>query len=274
MAVDLNYRRIGRDETKAYTICQKSFNRQKAFLEENLEKLYTDYRYNIELSYNFLKNAVVHIYPDKKEREYEYGEEPLAWFWREMGLEDMIEDLKKPISNAVEKGYKKRYRLFEAVLIKNGFEYYPNLITDYAIKFWELNLSNYRGAISYTTKRDVIRTIKDGIDNNLTVDQLARNIQDISLRLFNRARARAIATTEIGKAYEFGNYQPVEQLNSVGVPIRKLRQTCNDSKVRPEHAACEAEGRKPLSYVYPATWVDICPEWVNCRCTMLYDFDL
>lgn len=273
MPVDLNHRRIKQNEVRVYTICQKSFARQYRFLMENFEDLYTNYRYNIELCYNLLNNEHVHLYPEKW-WDTEYGEEPLAGFWRAMGVNDMILDIAKPISNAVEKWYKKRYRKRAKVLNDNGFSYYNDVISNYAKEFGELNLSNYRGAISYTTKHDVINVLKDGIDNNLSVEDLAKNITALNDRLFSKARARTIATTEVGKAYEYGNYMPVQQLQSVGIQVKKYWLTCNDTRVRPEHMACEDEGRKPLDYVYPSVGVEICPEGVNCRCTMEYDFDL
>jgi SPP1 gp7 family putative phage head morphogenesis protein len=121
---------------------------------------------------------------------------------------------------------------------------------------------------------EVITVLKNGLDNSLTPEQVAKDIEAIQPRVFSKARARTIATTEIGKAYEYGNYMPVQQLNSVGVNVKKYWLTCNDARVRPEHMACEEEGRKPLDYVYPSVGVEICPEGVNCRCSMEYDFDL
>lgn len=78
MPVNLNHRRIRQNEVKVYTICQKSFAKQYKFLMDNLENLYTNYRYNIEMCYNLLNNETVHIYPDKKSWEDEYSEMPLG----------------------------------------------------------------------------------------------------------------------------------------------------------------------------------------------------
>lgn len=61
-----------------------------------------------------------------------------------MGVDSMITDIQKPISNAVEKGYKKRYRKRASKLADNGFSYYPDVITNYAEQFGALNLSNYK----------------------------------------------------------------------------------------------------------------------------------
>lgn len=273
MVLSADYRRLLRKEVKAYTEVQKSFKKQAKRLEENVEELYNNYTVNIWLAYNYLQNANVHIYPMKKSWEDEYGDEPLAWFWRAMGINEMIEKLGPIIAKSYEKGYKLSYRLFKKKLEENGFNYYPELISDYE-KYWgELNLSNYKGAISYTTKRDIVKILKDWIDNHLGGTEIRKRIAEYNPILFSKARARAIAVTEMHKAYEFWNLQPMQQLNSVWIPVKKKRLTVGDDKVRPEHTACEDEGRVDISYVYPSVWVDIPPGWVNCRCTILYHID-
>lgn len=273
MVLSADYRRMLRKEVKAYSIIQKSFNKQSKFLEENVEDLYLNYTVNIGLAYNYVNNAYVHIYPDKKGREDEYQEEPLAWFWRAMGLEEMLEYLGPVIAKSYEKWYKLSYRLFKEALEKNGFNYYPELITNYENYWGALNLSNYKGAISYTTKKDVLNILKNGIDNHLSGTEIRKQIHDYNPILFSKARARAIAVTETHRAYEYGNLQPMQQLASVGIPVRKKRLTVGDDRVRPEHMECEEMGRVDLNYTYPSVWVDIPPGGVNCRCTILYNID-
>lgn len=274
MVLSPDYRRLLRKEVKAYTIVQKSFKKQAEWLERNVEDLYNNYPVNIGLAYNYLQNANVHIYPiQEKRRQDEYWDEPLAWFWRAMGLGEMIADLGPVIAKSYEKWYKLSYRLFKRKLEENGFNYYPELISNYEKYRWELNLSNYKGAITYTTKWDVVKILKDWIDNHLWGTEIRKRIAEYNPILFSKARARAIAVTEMHKAYEFGNLQPMQQLNSVGIPVKKKWLTCWDDKVRPEHTACEDEGRVDISYTYPSVWVDIPPGWVNCRCTILYHID-
>lgn len=272
MSLPLNHRRILTNETKVYTICQKSFKKQYEFLMNNLEDLYENYVYNVELCYNELLNANVDLYRNKKSREY-IEWQSLEWFWAEMWVYDLIEDIEPQLEKTVMKWYKKRYRLFETALLSNWFTYYPDTWSNYAKLWWELNLSNYKWAISYTTKRKVIEIIKNWYDNNLWVWEVAKQINEISDKLFGKARARTIATTEIWKAYEYWSYQPVKQLQSVWVPMKKKRQTVDDDRVRPAHMQCEMEWRVDLDYMYPAVWQLICPEWVNCRCTMEYKVD-
>lgn len=269
MSLSVDYRRLLRRENKCYSIIQKSFKRQRQFLDDNLQDLYENYTLNIELAWNYLNDTHVHLYQEKDRRNV-VNSEPLWWFRIEMWVEDMINDLKPQIRRWVEKWYKRSYKTLERLLTENWFSYYTDIISNYANERWELNLSNFKWAISYTTKHDIIEILKNWIDNNLTRWEVAKQINEKNEMLFWKPRARSIAVTEMWKAYEYWNYQPVQQLMSVWIEMEKKRQTCDDSKVRPEHMECEEEWRVPADYVYPSVWVPIPPWWVNCRCTILY----
>lgn len=270
MSVSADYRRLLKRELKIRTIIEKSFKKQRKFLEENVEELYEKYKYNIEVLRNLLNDEYVHIYPEKKDRYEVENTDPLSWFRMEMWVNDMLEEMKPQIKRAVEKWYKRSFRLFEPLLIENWFRYYEDVISNYMNKRWELNLSNYRWAISRTTKFDVIKVLKNWIDNNLTPWEVAKQITEIDETLFSKARANTIAVTEMWKAYEYWNYQPIAQLESVWIQMEKKRETVHDSRVRPEHMECEMEWRVRSDYVYPSVWVDVPPWWPNCRCTILY----
>ncbi len=269
MSLSADYRRLLRRENKCYSIIQKSFKKQRQFLDEHLQDLYENYTLNIELAWNYLNTAYVNLYREKA-RQNVVNDEPLGWFWLEMWVDDMIEDLKPQIKKGVMKWYKRSFRLFEPLLIENWFSYYEDTISNYANERWELNLSNYRWAISYTTKHDVVEILKNWIDENLTRWEVQKQINMKNDLLFGKARARTIAITEMWKAYEYWNYQPIQQLMSVWIEMEKKWQTCDDAKVRPEHMECEDEWRVSADYVYPSVWVPIPPGWPNCRCTILY----
>lgn len=268
MSVSADYRRLLKRELKVRTIINKSFKRQRAFLQDNVKELYEKYKYNIEITWNNLQNEHVDIF--KKSRYDIENDEPLWWFRKEMWLYDLIGDLKPQIWKAVEKWYKKSFRLLEPLLAENWFRYYTDIISNYSNKRWELNLSDYKWSISHTTKYDVIEILKNWIDNNLTVDEVAKQIEKKSEVLFGNWRANTIAITEMWKAYEYWNFQPIKQLSDVWIQMEKKRETCHDSRVRETHRQCEDEWRVDLDYIYPSVWVDIAPWWVNCRCTMLY----
>lgn len=270
MSVSADYRRLLRRELKIRTIIEKSFKKQKEFLQSNVEDLFMNYKYNIEIARSRMNNQHMHLYPDKKDRYDVENDEPLWGFRKQMWVDDLLEDMKPQIKKAVEKWYKRSFRLLEPLLIENWFRYYTDTIDNYANKRWELQLSDYKWAISYTTKHDVVEILKNGIDNNLTVDEVAKQIEKKSEVLFWNWRANTIAVSEMWKAYEYWNYQPIAQLESVWIPMEKKRETCHDSKVRESHMECELEWRVRSDYIYPSVWVDIPPWWPNCRCTMLY----
>lgn len=270
MSVSPDYRRLLKRELKTRTIIQKSFKRQRQFLEDHVEDLYENYKYNIEITRAKLNWQHVHLYPEKKERYDIENNEPLWWFRKQMWVYDLIEDMKPQIRRAVEKWYKRSFRLLEPLLEENWFSYYDDLIRNYENQWWELNLSDYKWAISRTTKYDVVRILKEWIDNNMTPWEVANQIYELNDKLFWKARANTIAVTELWKAYEYGNYQPIKQLEDAWIPMEKKWETVHDSKVRPEHRECEDEWWVRSDYVYPSVWTMIPPWWPNCRCTILY----
>ena len=270
MSVSADYRRLLRREVKIYSIIQKSFKKQKQFLHDNVKELYEKYPYNICIERNILNNQHVHLYNEIKNWQTVEWIDVLDWFWKAMWVYDLIEDMKTQIERAVEKWYKRSFRLLEPLLAENWFSYYEDVISNYANEWWEFNLSDFKWAISYTTKHDVIDVLKEWIDNNRTYEEVADKITWIDERLFWTPRARTIAITEMWRAYEYWNYQPIKQLTSVWIQMEKKVETCHDGKVRPEHKECEDLWRVDSEYIYPSVWEKLTPLWINCRCTMLY----
>ena len=266
-----DYRNLLRKESKIYSIVQKSFKKQRKYLDENIRDLYENHIYIISIEYNILQNEHVHLYPDKKSWKDEMRwDDPMQWFRRAMWVDALIEDLKLPLEKTFEHWYKRSYRKFRKLLEWNWIDYYPYKASDYANKWWELNLSNFKWSISHTTKRDVINVLKNWIDNHLSWWDIQKEINKVDDKLFWLPRARAIAVTETAKAYEYGNRQPIEALENVWIKMQKKRLTVWDDRVRPEHMECEEEWWMPVDYVYPSVWTDMPPWWVNCRCTLQY----
>ena len=267
MAVSADYRRLLKKEAKAYTIVQKSFKKQEQFLMDHLEELYTKFPLQISLAYNYL-NQAPNLY--KKGREQEASSEPLGSFRAEMWVNDMVNQLEKPISKGVEKWYKTTRNKFKKILTQNAIVYNAWIILNYAREWSVLQLSNFRWAISHTTKFEVIKVLKEGLDNNRTYNQVKDKIHKINQVIFWKPRARTIAVTEMWKWYEYGNVHPMRELQAVWVQVLKKRQTCEDWKVRPEHMECEKLERVHLEYIYPTVKVPYPPGWPNCRCTVQY----
>lgn len=267
-----DYRNLLRKEAKLYTIIQKSFKKQRKYLEANIKDLYENHIYIINIEYSILNNEHVHLYPEEKKdwTNEVWWDDPMEWFRRAMWIWALIEEMQLPLEKVFERWYKTQYRKFSKLLRENQIDYYPNKPSEYANHRWELNLSNYKWSISHTTKRDVINTLKNGIDNHLSRTDIQEQIFAIDDKLFGLPRARAIAVTETAKAYEYGNRQPIETLQNAWIEMEKKRLTVGDDRVRPEHQQAEDEWRCDLDYIYPSVMVDYPPWWVNCRCTMQY----
>ena len=267
MPISPNYRNIHIDETKLYTICLKSFKNQRLYLEQNLNNLWNNHITDIFTEYEYLLSQL-NLYPKKDFNLW------LEWFWRWMWINDMIEESKNPIIKSCNKWYKKRFRLFQPILTETWIRINKNLANQYATLRWNLELSDFKWTITHTTKFNVIKILKEWLENNLTINDIQNEINKLNEKLFSPARARSIAITEIWKAYEYWNYQPIKELSESWVQIKKLWLTCRDVKVRPEHMECEELWWVDLDFEYPSVWTKIPPWWVNCRCTMEYDFEL
>lgn len=267
-----DYRNLLRKEAKIYSIIQKSFKKQRKYLEENVKELYEKHVYIINIEYNILQNEHMHLYPEEKKARTDEmrWDDPMEWFRRSMWIWALIEEMQLPLEKIFERWYKTQYRKFRKLLNENQIEYYPNKPSEYANKRWELNLSNYKWSISHTTKRDVINTLKQWIDNHESRDVMQLKINAIDDKLFGLPRARAIAVTETTKAFEYGNLQPMVALQEAWIEMQKKWLTVGDDRVRIEHQQAEDEWRCDLSYTYPSVWTDMPPWWVNCRCTMQY----
>lgn len=122
-----------------------------------------------------------------------------------------------------------------------------NLRNERAIEYLqskrEIMLSDRQGSINKTTKDRVLEIIKDGVNNRQSYTQIARQIESLSVEgIFSRSRAQMIATNEVGKAYEFGNFVPVEQFaQRTGKRVIKYWQTVGDLNVTVQ---CQENERK------------------------------
>jgi SPP1 gp7 family putative phage head morphogenesis protein len=265
MGVSQNFRRINSNELKISSIIQKSFRSQLKYLLDNLKELYEQYPNLIEQEYVVLNRPTENIYKSR-----EILESPMGWFRKAMWMIKMIDDVSIQIAKTTEKWYKRSYRLFEKDMEANGFRYDSQLPLWYAKTFGELNLSNYKWSISKTTKLKVTEILQTGLTNNIGVNEIAKQIQTLDATVFSKTRAKLIATTEVGKAYEHWNSLPIKQLQSVGVEMLKQRQTVNDSRVREEHTQNEEDWRIPLNDMFSWTGTELPPDWPWCRCTILY----
>jgi len=85
-------------------------------------------------------------------------------------------------------------------------------VSQYVDQFTNIQLSDVKGSIPFTTKNHVVQILKDGISNNESYSQVADKIVGLDSFLFSQERAKLIAVREMGMAYEYGNRAPMDQL--------------------------------------------------------------
>ena len=141
----------------------------------------------------------------------------------------------------------------------------------YLTKWTNEQTQDYYWSLNNETKRQLLYTIKQAIDNGWSVDKLQEEIIKIDEVIFWKGRAKTIAITEIHRAYEWWKFTPMEELSNQGKIVQKFRLTCNDDKVRETHMEAQDEGRVDIDYIFPSVWVKMPPWWYNCRCNLLYN---
>lgn len=159
---------------------------------------------------------------------------------------------------------KKQIGLFDE---KSSF----NLANPRAVAYFQRTGGNvdYIKGIDRTTGKSLKRLIGTSIDEGWGYQSTAREIQKLYDGPISRARAQRIAVFETGKAYEKGNELFAQSLEEDGVAMEEGWQTSKDDRVRPEHAANEAEGWQPLGHVYSSGHTEP-PTDPKCRCYKIY----
>lgn len=97
-----------------------------------------------------------------------------------------------------------------------------------------------------TTKAIIRDLIKNGADQGLSYNELARQLNERfkefqigKPQLHIDSRAHLIAVTELGNAYVTGNYIVGQDLRSSGIPMEKKWSTMGDTRVSP---GCQVNG--------------------------------
>jgi uncharacterized protein with gpF-like domain len=146
-----------------------------------------------------------------------------------------------------------------------------NLANPRAVKWFVENggsVDKIRG-IQDTTAGSLRRVITTALDEGWSYQSTAREIQKLYDIPISRNRAQRIAVFETGKSYEAGNRLFAESLESDGVIMEEHWMTSHDEKVRPEHAANEAEGWVEMGHVFSNGHTEP-PTDPGCRCYMIF----
>lgn len=189
-----------------------------------------------------------------------------------------FDDLQRTVaaveSDGVLKGGQQMQKLF-------GGGYYEGGKWVEGIKFWDLKnpravawFQEKGGSLQYikgiqeTTRNQLQTIIGRAIDTGQGYQKTAKEISD-TFDDMSRARAKRIAVFESGQAYEAGNRMFADSLEDDGIEMQEAWVTSHDEKVRPEHAANEAEGWVELGHVYSSGDTDP-PTDPGCRCYKIY----
>jgi hypothetical protein len=128
---------------------------------------------------------------------------------------------------------------------------------------------DYIRGIQATTAESLKRVITTGLDEGWSYNDTAKEIRKLFDGPISRERAQRIATYETGQSYEAGNRMFAESLEDDGITMEEHWMTSHDEKVRPEHAANEAEGWVPMGHVFSSGDTES-PTDPGCRCYMQY----
>lgn len=122
------------------------------------------------------------------------------------------------------------------------------------------------------TRNELLQIILEGTRNGRSYDDIAGEIQR-RFEQFGDRRAALIAITEIGNAYEVGEYEAALELQRAGLTVVKWWSTVGDDQVSDLCQANEDEGELPLEQEHASG--DQCPlGHPACRCTEMYDVRL
>jgi len=243
-------------ERKVRKKSYRSLRSQFSYLKKNLEELYSKPTTRINKELQHISNYL--------------------WdFFTNMWVYELADDIYWDIKSALISWYRGRSRINREELQNFWVEFNKNnpSINSYMYKRDELQLSDYKGSVAWTTKRWVIKVLQDWFKNWLSYGEVAKEINKLDTKLFGMNRAKIIAINETGKAFENWNAMPMYEASRQWANVEKLRQTMHDGKVTQTHAENNALWRVPLSHKYTATWWDDFPPGSDnprCRCNEQY----
>lgn len=191
------------------------------------------------------------------------------------GQMDMAEEIVATARVGMDRGGK--YIVKELDLGKFGISW--SLQNTAALKFLggklTHELSNYRGNISGTTKKNISKIILEAAQKGESYQKTAKKIQEQGkVGVFSRKRAELIAIRETGVAYEQGKGIMIHEVANKfpEETIEKYWQTVNDNKVTPSHTLNQEQGWIGVSEFFTGTGDYQAPASDNprCRCAVKY----
>ena len=150
----------------------------------------------------------------------------------------------------------------------------------YMSRLRSLNLSNYRGSITRTTKDRIRAILTESVRSGRTYDETAKLIKDQGKAgVFSKERGKLIAVNQVGNAHEEGKRIMAEKFTQeTGIRIKKSWQTSNDDRVTEECQDYEDMGWIGVDDPFVSssgTSDQRAPRETNprCRCNTAYEED-
>lgn len=142
------------------------------------------------------------------------------------------------------KGAKTAHHQFSMAKVGIDFSLINPDAIDYLNKKKTLHLSDYKGSITRTTKRQILKILTDAAESGQSYQDTAKQIMAQGDEgVFSYFRSQMIATNEIGHAYGEGNNEMVDiYQNETGAVIEKCWLTVNDDSVTEECMANQDMG--------------------------------
>lgn len=149
------------------------------------------------------------------------------------------------------------------------------------IKKWIAKITGERIVlINDTTKDSIKQRIKLGLDEGLSIQKIAKTIDDLYLEQIIPNRSTVIARTEVVSASNFGSLQGAEQAQEdFDIEIKKIWIRTFDERVRDTHALAGDHKPIPLDEKFsvgdskldmPGDPDGLAKEVINCRCAIGY----
>ena len=213
-----------------------------------------------------------------------------AYLYKEFGVFDLntaIQDLNEELLPTMAQHYRKVFReIYRSAneVHDRGTKEDDVLVMGRSIDFEAVVSAYYSGrtlvlsGISQRIASRVNNIIKQGREDNLTLDQIARNISSKVVPI-TRTRAATIARTETHNAASFANhsyYQTVQ--TDLGLSMVKRWVSTGDARTRSAHSAANGQerpmeedfivGGTPMAYAGDPKGG--AKNVINCRCVIIY----
>jgi uncharacterized protein with gpF-like domain len=150
------------------------------------------------------------------------------------------------------------------------------------INYLKIHMLELVQNISETMRQDILKILEDGIQNQLSINEIVKNLQATGLI---EARANVIARTEIVRAANVGHSVAAK---SFPYEVNKKWSAAMDHRTRHSHVFINAhmvdendffkvpiyEGKKQIGWdemLYPGDANAHPSNTINCRCRVLYE---